>query len=367
MRQVRRHALLIGCVLTLSACAGTVDRDAITDSNAVVCVPCDRDACGSPVTIRFLGTAGFKVTFEKQSILLSPFFSHHSLARVLFARLKTDKGLVDRLARRYRLDEAAAIFAGHGHYDHALDIPYIATTKTPRATVYVSESVANMLHGDKALRATGRVRAISADAWDPSGTSTALSWFRIPGTAIEFAPIRSRHAPHFLGFTLGSGRYAKPQSELPRGLFGWKAGEVLAFLFRFGSQDQDTRPVTLLYLDSATTRPDGFPPAAFGNVDILIPTVALYSEFDDHPESIIDAVAPEYVVLGHWHDLFQTYTADKDEIEPATKTNVTEFIERLHAVLPAGSRATLPAPGTTMIYGGAVPPPACAQQDEPAV
>src|SRR5262245_1215956 len=90
------------------------------------------------VSIRWFGTAGFELVYGGTTILIDPYLSRVSLAKFLFAPLRPDESLIGRVIER-----ADAIFVGHSHFDHVLDVPLIA--RRTGAHVYGSLSTVSLL------------------------------------------------------------------------------------------------------------------------------------------------------------------------------------------------------------------------------
>ena len=93
--------------------------------------------------LQWLGTAGFRLTYEGTTILIDPYLSRSGLRRTLSsAPLRSDPAVLDR-----HIAAADAVLVGHTHFDHAVDVPAIAGTHG--AQVYGSSSVRNLLgvHG----------------------------------------------------------------------------------------------------------------------------------------------------------------------------------------------------------------------------
>ena len=93
--------------------------------------------------VRWLGVAGFVLSYQGTTILIDPYVSRAPLGDLVRRRtVLPDRGLVDRWVPR-----AAAVLVGHTHFDHALDTPEIA--RRDGATVYGGTSARHLLalHG----------------------------------------------------------------------------------------------------------------------------------------------------------------------------------------------------------------------------
>ena len=85
--------------------------------------------CHDSVEITYFGASGFLIRHGQHAVMTSPSFTHHGLLRTIlpFFPISTDTDLVLTMLRGQRLDGVSSILVGHGHYDHLLDAPYIAT------------------------------------------------------------------------------------------------------------------------------------------------------------------------------------------------------------------------------------------------
>lgn len=75
--------------------------------------------------LRWLGTAGFVVETTRVTVLVDPFVSRPSLARVGLGRLRVDRAAIER----YVPPRVDAVACGHAHFDHLLDAPAIALSR----------------------------------------------------------------------------------------------------------------------------------------------------------------------------------------------------------------------------------------------
>ncbi len=93
--------------------------------------------------LQWLGTAGFALRYQGFAVLIDPYLSRLALPTLLHGRALAPDGA--QLARH--VPRADAVLVGHTHFDHVLDIPWLA--RTHACPVYGSRSLANLmrLHG----------------------------------------------------------------------------------------------------------------------------------------------------------------------------------------------------------------------------
>lgn len=91
------------------------------------------------LAVRWLGTAGYAISFEGHRLLIDPYATRAPLHDVLRRRvLHPDRGAIDT-----SLPVADAVLVGHTHFDHVLDAPFVAARD--RCPVYGSQSVAHLM------------------------------------------------------------------------------------------------------------------------------------------------------------------------------------------------------------------------------
>lgn len=296
--------------------------------------PAPRDV----VKIQYLGVGGYLVRRGDDVVLFGPQYTNPSLLEVLFDHeIRTDQALVDRLLPSDAA-RARAIVIGHSHYDHLLDTPYIARTKAPEATVYGSATMVNLVG---ATIGTGR-------AVDVATAPQEEGWIKI-SERIRLRPIRSEHSSQVRLPITGSplhlwrGTVAEPKLTLPATASGWAEGEVYAYLLDFLDQRQNVA-FRIYYQDTGTSAPIGFPGTAAvtgshsvrtlpGNVPIDVVLLAIAGDPGSqtgHPEALIAATKPRFVLLGHWEDFFvpQTEFDRIGEIKAPPRQDVGKVVRR---------------------------------------
>jgi len=147
--------------------------------------------------IQWLGAAGLEFQFEQHVLLVDPFFTRPSLAKLLSLRgVQPDAELIRRHAAK-----ADSIFITHAHYDHLMDVPEIM--RTTGAKAYGSTNTCELLalHGLQPDRCTciepGTTTAagpFTVDVYPGKHTRTPIDpWINgkiSPGLKIRQPPFR---------------------------------------------------------------------------------------------------------------------------------------------------------------------------------
>ncbi len=297
------------------------------------------------VKIQYLGVGGYLVQRGDDVVLFGPVYSNPSLLEAMGDhQIRTDRALVDRLLPR-EAAKAKAIVIGHSHYDHLMDTPYIANTYATGAKVYGSRTAASLIAPaipDGRLVDVGPTAAagksIDIDA-GPGATPRMRLW-----------PIRSEHSDQFrvkvpltgvnIPFHVWRGEVSEPLSALPTHSSGWAEGEVYAYLLDF-LDDQGRVAFRIYYQDSGTDAPVGFPwggkePPDGKRVDVSL--ICLGGDFEhlhDHPEGIITATRPRFLVLGHWENFFvpQNEICRASKVAAIPLQDTQQFIRRATAAM----------------------------------
>jgi L-ascorbate metabolism protein UlaG (beta-lactamase superfamily) len=304
--------------------------------------------CRDTVEVTYLGVSGFLIRAGGRTLLTAPSITHPRLSVVVSGwTIRPDTALVDRALDGLSLDSAAAVLVGHAHYDHLLDVPYVARRHAPRATIYGGPTVRRLLQGDSALRVAGRVRSVSGA--EVGTTTRAGRWIDLPGGGIRVMALESSHAPNWLAFTLAPGGAERDAERLPRSAWGWKLGEPYAWLIDVMAADS-TPAFRILFQDAAAEpRYAGLPPFADPRdrrpVDLAIVAAGNFGKADDYPTAHLQALMPRHVLVGHWEDFFRSPAAPRRAI-PLTRTD--ELARRLDAVVP-GRWTTLDVRGRLRI------------------
>jgi Beta-lactamase superfamily domain len=316
--------------------------------------------------------------------LTGPMFSNPALLEVGGQEIRSDPLTIDRLLPD--VASASAIFVGHAHYDHLLDVPYVADKRAPKATIYGSATTKNILAGYSQAVARRGV-ALDADPQKPAYyswyTGGAIPWHEVTdatgaATRLRFVAIESEHSPILdlaRIFTVNlspvkgetwipwHGVLDHELTELPRMAAGWPAGRVFAYVIDF--LDAGGQPVFRVYFqDSAARSPLGTVPDLHDGkrVDLALLCVGGARYIEGSPEDIIRNTNARYFILGHWEDFFMPRPIPLPKgsrMQPVAyhelPTGKTQrFVGRVAHELarrsPKDAGYCLPCPGSTLYF-----------------
>ncbi len=239
------------------------------------------------VRVRWLGTAGYEIACHGHVILIDPYLTRVGLGRFLFRRISPD---LDRIAAA-RIERADAIFVGHSHFDHVLDVPVIA--EQTGARVYGSRSTANLMQ--------------------VCGLPEAQVVACAGRTTVEVGPFKvtlvpSEHSRFALGGKVPYAGDIPCSCELPIRGRHYKCGDVFAIavevdgtcLYHMGSAN---------LVDSAIVHRD---------VDVFLVGISGRHATDNYVQRILKKLTPRLVVPMHYDNFFRPLDRDM-KLLPMTK------------------------------------------------
>ena len=338
-----------------------VSHQIASGPHAVGCAPRE---CGDPrnlVSVTYLGISGILIERDGHALLADPFFSNPSfpIARPSTLRwlrsgprIAPDSTEIERLLPR-AADHASAILVGHGHYDHLLDVPYIATHRAQSAVIFGGPSIRHMLMGDPALRSRpSRLVAISLER---AGDAVRDGdWSYSADSSFRFIALVAGHAPLYVigrwGYTFASGVVETDLDSLPHTAAEWKLGEPYAFLIDVLSDSTRATMFRIYFEDAPSEPPLGFPSAALlaaHKVDLAILCAATSSNVSAAPDSLLRVLRPSAVMVTHWESFFRSQSL------PHTKSRATDlraFRRSLRRSLPKQAGWLVPLPHETVRF-----------------
>ncbi len=228
--------------------------------------------------LQWLGTAGFRLTHSDTTVLIDPYLSRAPITDVARNRvLRSDAATVDRVVA-----SADAVLVGHSHFDHAVDVAYLAATHG--CDVYGSTSVRHLLglHGqaDRAVVVEPRRR------------------YEIGPFTVSFTP--SVHSKLLLGRKVPSDGELTCDSLDHLGAGQFRCGQVWGITVEVAGITMYHQGSADLLDDEITTR----------SVDVLLCGIAGRMWSPGFTRRIVAAVDPSLVVAHHHDDFFRPVDAD---------------------------------------------------------
>jgi Beta-lactamase superfamily domain len=260
----------------------------------------DRSGGADTLQFTYMGTGGWLVRYGDAALLTAPLFTHPGFVLTGVAPIASDTVLVDEQIAKYDVRDVRAILVGHGHYDHLMDLPRVASRHAPDARIVGNLTVKNLLGTWSGL--SDRVDLVEPFKGDQK---TVGHWMEY-GSDLRIMPLLSTHAPHFDGFTLYKGTADYPRTSPPATAADWLDGNTVAFLIDFLDANGETA-FRIYYQDAVVAPPYGFAPEALIEqhpVDVAIFVPATFDQVDWHPEAFVENLRPKRILLGHWEDFF---------------------------------------------------------------
>jgi hypothetical protein len=356
-----RHLLI---VLSVLACRAplTITTQIQSGPRAVGCAAAN---CGDPdslIAVTYLGVSGLLIEHRHHVLLTAPFFSNPSFGQVRprvskllrsTPKIAPDTNTIERLLPR-DADLATTILVGHGHYDHLMDVPYIATHRATSATIYGGPSVRHMLMGDSLLRTNAGRRVVAISEAVAGRPQRRGAWFYSSDSAYRFMALISGHAPTYRAwkqvYTFTSGTVDSDLDSLPQTAAEWKLGEPYSYLIDV-LDDRTRTPIFRIYFQDAPSEPPlGFPPTelpAERPIDLAVLCAATSSNVSNTPDSLLAVLKPAHVLLGHWEDFFR---ARRLPLQLGPGTDLDALRESLEKSLPPAADWVMPLPQTTFWF-----------------
>ena len=298
----------------------------------------DFDVPDDVAALHYYGVGGWGIKWRGQYLLTAPYFSNHGFLG-LFGRNGPDLDALAKGVRNTPFADAGLILVGHGHVDHAADIPGYAATGLPanQAGVIANQTTLNMLAELMPPNESFRCAAAPKENAAPID-ACALSGFRI-------TPLASDHAPNvrFLGleYTIAKGAVDEPLDRAPERPASYRLGNTWAYLIDLLDENGEIA-IRIHYMDAVAGSEHGSIPAQLLQqhpVDIHIACVPGFQYVEDYPEWALQQGRAGYVLMGHWEDFFQS--RDK-RLKPVTavlsEKKLNQFVQRIERGITEGTR-----------------------------
>jgi hypothetical protein len=349
----RLAARLLAAVFAVSAGASCAGAPKMC-TTLVPEPPADKDT----VQVTFLGVGGLIIRWQGAAVMAAPLYSNPTLGEIALSEIHPDRQRIDALLRE-DLTDVRAIFSGHAHYDHLMDVPYVALHKATGADLVGNEAMVKLLDPIKGKLVPPH-KLVSLER---PRTPT----YRVPGTRFRIRSVASQHSPqmgphlagwlprflfHFPRVTLWRGEDEEPAKDLPVRAGNWMAGTTQAFVIELLDAD-DTVAFRIYYQDSPTVEPYGYPEKSTppDEYQLAILCMGGATEYKAFPGHIVRYLAPRYVMGIHWEDFFNPrpipapgLTNVSEKIHYAPGVDEGRFLKAVRSVLTGDGGVIVPCP-----------------------
>lgn len=302
----------------------------------------------SDAVLHYYGVGGWGILWRGEYLLTAPYFSNHALLPSSVLEASPNRAAIAEGFANTPYDRTKVILVGHGHVDHAADIPAYPFAGTPgppavkmpeQPTLIADQSTVNLLGND----VRERVCEIALPTKDhgsaiPTGGECRTGSFRI-------TPLPWAHAPHlklvaYLTFGPPEGTQPTPLDQPPLTGSEWLVGRTWAYLIEL--LDGDSPVFRILYVDSAANL-DFVAPwpeigAANAPIDVHIACVPNFDLVDGYPTTLLKRYPVKHVLAGHWESFFHSRQAPLGPVIGLSDGEMTTFVGEVGNTIGASGK-----------------------------
>ncbi|UJA20241.1 MBL fold metallo-hydrolase [Thermoleophilia bacterium SCSIO 60948] len=227
--------------------------------------------------IEWLGTAGYRLTYEGRSVLIDPYLTRVPFGEAIGSAPALGDPVVQSRFLGPEVGQVDAILVGHTHFDHAIDVPQL--TRNLGATAYGSDSL-------RRLMALYRLEDRAVEV-EPHRA------YEIGPFVVRFVP--SLHSKLILGLQVPMDGALSCEHLDHLSPSEYKCGDVYGIHIEVGG-------TTLYHQGSANLIDDEVPR---GGVDVFLAGIAGRRFTQEYWGRILPLLEPRTVVAGHFDDFFR--------------------------------------------------------------
>lgn len=265
-----------------------------------------RELAGRPLALarglelEWLGVAGYRLSYEGQTIYIDPYLSRVPLSSVI----RRSPALANRSLHETLLrpsGQVAGVLVGHTHFDHAIDVPELA--RRFECSAYGSRSLAQLMR----LYGLGE-RAVEVVPDRP---------YELGPFTVTFVP--SLHSKLLLGYAVPFDGELTCEHLDALSPGAYRCGQVWGIHIEVAG-------MSFYHQGSANLIDDRVPS---GGVDVFLAGIAGRSFTRDYWERILRRLQPRTVLASHFDDFFRPIDAPMGF---STNVNLTAFPDEVAAV-----------------------------------
>lgn len=281
------------------------------------------------LTMNYWGVGCFHIRYKNNEVIADPFISRPSFGQVAFGKIKQDTMKInDALGQNKHV---AFVIAGHGHYDHAMDIPHLDKILNNDAIIVGSQSLQNQLspyhikHAYVCTSDTTKKIIVNSEG------------------SVRIMSFPSNHASHFMGLHLYHGKMNSPLQKEPLKSSKWKDGPIMSFIIDFMEKDNiekrifiQTSSASSIIKKELQMELTGRPP------DLYILNYYTLRHDMKHKNGLISLTGDSKIIVCHWENFFRSW--DK-KIKPLGKWDTIKTLKKLQGIIPS-ERMIIPIQGS---------------------
>ena len=281
-------------------------------------------ACGSPLKrfafdqgfradseglqVHFMGVCCAYLEFEGIGLLTDPFWSFLPFGRVAFGQLAPDPEQIDPYLPP--LGRTHGVVVGHAHYDHVLDLPYVAQRLHPDAVICGSQT---LVHTFAPVQIGRSIIGMNQRAASPESVGEPLL---LANGRLRILAIRSGHPAQYMGIHLYRKQLTQDRKTPPTRVGHYQEGLTLAYLVDWLAEDGSV--AARVYIQTSSDgAPSGYFPRSILDerpVDIGFLAMDCANKKARGQPTIIDFLQPSAVLFCHWENFFRPKTLPPREI-----------------------------------------------------
>ncbi len=260
--------------------------------------------------LEWLGVAGYRLSYEGQTLYIDPYLSRVPLSSVL-RRMPAlaNPALHERYLRPP--GRLVGVLVGHTHFDHAIDVPEIA--RRHECSAYGSSSLVNLMRlhglGERAVEVQPNRR------------------YELGPFTVTFVP--SLHSKLLLGFAVPFDGELTCEHLDALSPSAYRCGQVWGIHIEVAG-------MTFYHQGSANLIDDALPR---GGVDVFLAGIAGRSFTRDYWARILPRLQPRTILASHFDDFFRPLDA---AMGFSTNVNLAAVADEVAAVSRDFEVATLP-------------------------
>lgn len=264
---------------------------------------CPSDA--SKPAIRYLGVGALDIHYQGQRLLTDPFYSPQTLWEIAsFTPYTPNPSQIETVLGTAN-QSVNAVLIGHGHYDHAADVPAIKDYLTPDAQIISSKSTQFLLASKMQPNPLKGLNNQDFGKW----ITVANGWVRIMATPSE-------HAPQALGINLFPHNHDHTLEDSPKYVWQWTQGTNINWLVDFLAAPNSKTVVERIFVQtSASAFPIGIPDIKDGiEVGKVFLAAASFDHVSNYPTGLIKKLNPNQIIFIHWENFFKPWFEQPDAL-----------------------------------------------------